>query len=73
MLFADERLSPHSDDSIDVDIILFKLNPCCNDPNFDGFAFFVICGVDSDDVLLTREDAMSHFLNGQCASRSQMF
>ena len=71
MLFADEPAL--SDDSIDVDIILFKLNSCCNDPGFDASAFFFICGVGSDDVLLTRKDAMFHFLNGQCASRSQMF
>jgi hypothetical protein len=56
-------------DSIDVDIVLSKLNQCFNDPNFDLPAFFTTHGVDSDDMSLTHEDVMSHFLNGQCAGR----
>ena len=31
--------------------------------------FFAIHGMESDDLSLTREDVMSHFLNGQCANR----
>ena len=58
-----------SDDSIDIEIVLSKLNSCCNDPSFDVSAFFAIHGLDSDDVPLTREDVISHFLNGQRASR----
>ena len=56
-------------DSIDVDIILSKLNSCSNDPNFNQSAFFTAHGVDVDDAPLTREDVISHFLNGQCAGR----
>ena len=61
---------PLCNDSVDVDIILSKLNSCTNDPNFDLPSFFTCHGVDNDDVPLTREDVVSHFLNGQCTSRS---
>ena len=67
-LFSDTQVP--RDDSIDVDIILSKLNLCCNDPNFDLSTFFVTHGVDSDDESLTYEDVVSHFLNGQCAGRN---
>ena len=67
MPFTDEPV--FSDDSIDIDLVLSKLNSCCNDPNFDISTFSAIHGMDSDDVPLTREDVISHFLNGQCASR----
>ena len=59
-----------SDDSVDVDIMLSKLNSCCNDRNFDISAFFAIHGVEPDDVPLTHEDVILHFLNGQFASRN---
>jgi hypothetical protein len=44
-------------------------NSCTNDPNFDMPAFFAIHGMEPDDVSLTREDVISHFLNGQCVNR----
>jgi hypothetical protein len=31
--------------------------------------FFAAHGIDSDDMPLTHEDVVSHFLNGQCASQ----
>lgn len=52
------------DDSTNVDM-LSQLNLCCNDPKFD----FAGHGVEPDDVLLSHEDVMSHFLNGQRTSR----
>lgn len=57
------------DDHVDVNIVLWKLNSCSNDQSFDTSAFFAIHDMEPDDVPLTREDIMSHFLNGQCASR----
>ena len=56
-------------DAIDVDNVLSKLNQCSSDPKFDLHAFFTAHAVEFDDVSLTREDVMSHFLNGQCAGR----
>ncbi|KAF9786787.1 hypothetical protein BJ322DRAFT_1217792 [Thelephora terrestris] len=56
-------------DSTDIDTMLFQMNSCCNDPIFDAPAFFAAHGMESDEVPLTREDVLSHFLNGQCASR----
>ena len=58
------------DNLIDVNIILSKLNPCSNNHDFDLSAFFATHGVDIDGVPLTREDIISHFLNGQCAGRN---
>ena len=57
------------DDSIDVDLVLSKLYSCSKDAHFDISAFFAIRGMESDDLLLTCEDVVSHFLNGQCANR----
>ena len=54
---------------IDVNIILSKLNSCTNDPDFDLFSFFTCHGVENDDVPLTCEDVILHFLNGQCVER----
>jgi len=67
MFFLDTQ--EFDDDSIDVDIVLSKLNSCSNDPNFDICTFFAAHGMEPDNVPLTREDIVSHFLNGQCASR----
>ncbi|KAF9648364.1 hypothetical protein BDM02DRAFT_2301750 [Thelephora ganbajun] len=58
-----------SDNSIDVNIVLSKLNSCFNDPNFNVSVLFATHGVDLDDVSSNCEDVVSHFLNGQCASR----
>jgi hypothetical protein len=63
---ADTR--PLCDDSIDVDVVLSKLNQCSSDPNFDLRAFFAAHAV-KFDVSLTCEDVMSHFLNGQCVGQ----
>lgn len=49
--------------------MLSQLNSCCNDPKFDVPTFFATHGVESNDVLPSHEDVISHFLNGQCASR----
>ena len=46
----------------------FKLNSCSEDANLGISTFFAIHGMESDD-LSTREDVMSHFLNGRCANR----
>jgi hypothetical protein len=51
-----------------MDIILCQLNSCCNNPEFDVSKFFATHGIE-DDVSLSREDVMAHFLNGQCATR----
>ena len=48
------------DDSIDVDLVLSKLYSCSKDAHFDISAFFAIRGMESDDLLLTREDVVSH-------------
>jgi len=58
-----------SNESIDIDIILETLNLCSNDLNFDPSTFLATHGVDSEDVPLTREDVISHFMNGECAGR----
>ena len=65
MLSVDKEI----DDSINVNLVLSTLNSCSKDVNFDISTFFSIHGVESDDLLLTREDVISHFFNGQCASR----
>ena len=57
------------DDSIDVNLVLSKLNSCSKGTNFDISTFFTIHSMESDDLPLTCEDVMSHFLNGQCAKR----
>ena len=49
--------------------MLWKLDSCVNDPNFDMSAFFAAHGMESFDTSLTREDVISHFLNGQCVAR----
>ena len=67
MPLADTR-TPYND-LIDVDIILSKLNSCTNDPDFDLPSFSTCHGVKNDDVPLTHEDVISHFLNGQCVER----
>lgn len=59
----------HNDKEIDIDIVLSKLNSCYNEPAFDTSVFFVAHGVESNDILLDREDVISHFLNGQCANK----
>ena len=51
MPFTDKPV--FSDDSIDIDLVLSKLNSCCNDPNFDVSTFSAIHGMDSNDVPLT--------------------
>ena len=62
-------MHPLSNNSIDVDIVLSKLNQCYNNPNFDLSAFFIAHGVDCDDVPMAHEDVISHFLNGKCTGR----
>ena len=47
-----------------------KLNSCSKGTNFDISTLFAIYGMESDDLLLTCEDLMSHFLDGQCANRN---
>jgi len=61
---------PLSHDSINVDIVLSKLNLCLHDLNFDPSTFFVTHAVDSDDIPLAHKDVISHFLNGKCARRT---
>lgn len=50
--------------------MLSKLELCCNEPSFDISAFYTAHGMESDDEFRDREDVLSHFLNGQCASRN---
>ena len=57
-----------TDDMIDVDLVLSILNSCFH-AEFDVPAFFRNHGLEFDEVPLTREDIVSHLLNGQCASR----
>jgi len=69
MCFLADTRAP-CNDSVDVDIILSKLNSCTNDPDFDLPSFFACHSVKNVDVPLTREDVIvSHFLNGQCVER----
>ena len=58
-----------ADAAVGVDLMLSILNSCCNDAKFDISAFFVNHDIVSGEVTLTREDVVSHVLNGQCASR----
>jgi hypothetical protein len=64
--FADAQVD---EDHVDVNIVLWKLNSCFNNQSFDTSAFSAIHDMEPDDMLLTRENVMSHFLNGRCASR----
>ena len=61
MLSVDEETD---DDSIDVNLVSSKLNSCSKDASFEPSTFFAIQGMESDDLLLTREEVMSYFLNG---------
>ena len=65
MLSVDEEIDS---DSIDVNLASSKLSSCSEDANINISTFFAIRGMEPDD-LSTREDAMSHFLNGRCANR----
>lgn len=55
---------------VDIDVVLSKLNLCSNESNFNVSDFFAIHGIYSGDVSLTRDDVVSHFMNGQCAGRN---
>ena len=58
-------------DKINVDIVLFELNSCCSDTELCISNLICAHGLESNDVLLSREDIISHLLNGQCASQEK--
>ena len=66
MFLADARKL--DDDSVDIDTVLWRLSSCSNDPKSGISACFTAHEIESNDVSLTYEDIMLHFLNGQRVS-----